>query len=91
MERACVSSGRGHQEPACEKLGSRLSNTRAERAVCSVFYPMHFIPKMADHQACAVLSQELPSFFKSSEERRPTGVLESRPIWASCKTKSMHP
>ena len=32
-----------------QKIKDHVSNTRAESAVGSVFYPMHFIPKMPDH------------------------------------------
>ena len=51
---------------------AHVSNTRAERALGSVFYPMHFIPKMADHQGCAPFARatyRLPS----REQQRPTG------------------
>jgi len=51
---------------------AHVSNTRAERALGSVFYPMHFIPKMADHQGCAPFARatyHLPS----REQQRPTG------------------
>jgi hypothetical protein len=54
------------------KKFDHVPDTRAERAAGSVFYPMHFISKMADHQGCAPFARatyRLPS----REQQRPTG------------------
>jgi hypothetical protein len=49
-----------------------VSNTRAERAAGSVFYPMHFISKMTDHQGCAPFARAA-YLLPSREQQRPTG------------------
>jgi hypothetical protein len=58
----------------CKKpLLDYVANTRAERAVCSVFHPMHFIAKMAEHPACgsparAAMPAELASIDRQDHE-----------------------
>jgi hypothetical protein len=72
IERACMRLLRPQARRSWLKKLDHVSNTRAERAAGSVFYPMHFISKMTDHQGCAPFARaayRLPS----REQQRPTG------------------
>jgi hypothetical protein len=87
IERACLRLLQPQARGSWLKKLAHISNTRAERALGSVFYPMHFIPKMADHQGCAPLARATIVCHRASSNG-PRG-LEARPIWPS-RPQNMH-